>query len=968
VPVPRDAERNLLFGLLALQNNFIDREALLDGFNRWVAENKARALGQILVDRGALGSDEQLLLEALVAKHLLKFGDDPQKSLQALSSIGSLREELSQIGEPDLNASLVQVAATHHEEDPHRTVGHSSLGTSTSAGSRFRILRPHAKGGLGQISVALDQELDRPVALKEIQDRHADDLFSRARFVQEAEITGKLQHPGIIPVYGLGHDASGRPFYAMRFIHGDSLSEAITAFHCDQALKRDSVARCTRLRELLRRFTDVCNAIAYAHSRGVLHRDLKPGNIMLGPFGETLLVDWGLAKLLEPATSSKPAPEIREPSLPIEGTVHLSGLSGQRADTVAGSLVGTPAYASPEQVSGRLDLLGPASDVYGLGATLYALLTGRPPVESTDLETVLRQVRRGEIPPPRSVEPAIPRALEAICQKAMALEPADRYPSARALAADVTRWLDDAPVSAYVEPVSVRAGRWIRRHQRLVSSAVAAAMVGLVAMAIAYSRESRINHKLDQTITQLKIARVKDQMSNILDQFQGSDQDVDRFAVRLEELARLDRGKVAQQKQALGDHLVQAVGRMVHQERSLSGVDIDRIRSVLRRVSEYAPQAVAPLEAALGERLTRLDPVFTLAAPFEGLAGVFEPGQVEVSERGLVAADRSPGERERLIPSKVACQGDVEIEGMFSLIPEPGAGKRYGVALGAGPGRGYTFTLSPRPAQGTEPSSKDAQAGRPTTMTLERNGVVLRQAEVMVKGPTVRVFAQTRGDHLSFTIDRTELGFDDIFPLFAASPGVFGVVLSNGVRLDQLVARKQQLPRSPSPLEKGDAFYGRGMVAEALEEFNRVQDTAEQADLKAEARYKRALCLVALHREGEARPVFEQLAIDPGRWQIRSACQVWKILLRSAKSTDIERADQIFDFLNANVEYADLALVLSESERDEILAYYRQVGYYPRINWTSVRVRNLERALKIEELIKADRVTRLRTHWRLADA
>ena len=154
----------------------------------------------------------------------------------------------------------------------------------------------HAKGGLGQVSVALDQELDRPVALKEIQGRHADEPQSRARFVQEAEITGKLEHPGIIPVYGLGYDLSGRPYYAMRFIHGDSLKEAIAAFHGDQALKRDAVARMSRVRELLRRFTDVCNAIAYAHSRGVLHRDLKPGNIMLGPFGETLVVDWGLAK------------------------------------------------------------------------------------------------------------------------------------------------------------------------------------------------------------------------------------------------------------------------------------------------------------------------------------------------------------------------------------------------------------------------------------------------------------------------------------------------------------------------------------------------------------------------------------------------------------------------------------------------------------------------------------------------
>src|SRR5262249_54965265 len=151
-------------------------------------------------------------------------------------------------------------------DDPYRTVSSSSLGESTSAGTRFRILQFHAKGGLGQVSVALDQELDRPVALKEIQKSRADDPQSRVRFLQEAEITGKLEHPGIIPVYGLGHYADGRPFYAMRFIKGDSLREAITRYHRDEGLKHDSGARSLRLRELLRRFQDVCNAIAYAHS------------------------------------------------------------------------------------------------------------------------------------------------------------------------------------------------------------------------------------------------------------------------------------------------------------------------------------------------------------------------------------------------------------------------------------------------------------------------------------------------------------------------------------------------------------------------------------------------------------------------------------------------------------------------------------------------------------------------------
>ncbi len=498
--MPRSADRNLLFGLLALQNNFIDRDTLLDGFQRWV-HDPLEELDRVLLDRGALSPSQHMLLAGLVNEHIKRHGDDPQKSLAALSSFGEVRESLARIADPDLQASLARVSAAHHrpEDDPYGTVNHASLGQASSAGSRFRILRPHARGGLGQVSVALDQELDRPVALKEIQDRHADEPESRARFMQEAEITGKLEHPGIIPVYGLGHDASGRPFYAMRFIQGDSLKEAIGAFHGDETLKRNTIKRLARLRELLRRFTDVCNAIAYAHSRGVLHRDLKPGNIMLGPYGETLVVDWGLAKPLDQATT---ATTRATDSSVLEGPIRLSTLSGSREETAAGRTIGTPAYASPEQLTGRLDLLGPASDVYGLGATLYALLTGRAPVERGDLEEVMRRTHRGEIAPPRTIDATIPRPLEAICRKAMATGPEDRYASARALAADVTRWLDDQPVTAYPEPLAARASRWMRRHRTAVACLLAAMFVGLVGVGLAFLRETVVNIRLAEIIRQ----------------------------------------------------------------------------------------------------------------------------------------------------------------------------------------------------------------------------------------------------------------------------------------------------------------------------------------------------------------------------------------------------------------------------------------------------------------------------------
>jgi serine/threonine protein kinase len=290
------------------------------------------------------------------------------------------------------------------------------------------------------VFVARDEELRRDVALKEIQDRHADDLDKRARFLMEAEITGGLEHPGIVPVYALGHYADGRPYYAMRFIKGDSLKEAIGGFHADPTLRDDPGQRNLALQKLLRRFLDVCNAVAYAHSRGVLHRDLKPDNVMVGKYGETLVVDWGLAK-----AAGRSGDEGIEDAP--ESTMISTSASGS-AETLPGSLIGTPAYMSPEQATGRLDLLGPSSDVYSLGATLYSLLTGRVPFTDKNIREVLRKVEHGEFMSPREAAPWLDPALEAICLKAMALKPESRYPSSRTLAEDLERWLADEPVTA----------------------------------------------------------------------------------------------------------------------------------------------------------------------------------------------------------------------------------------------------------------------------------------------------------------------------------------------------------------------------------------------------------------------------------------------------------------------------------------------------------------------------------------
>ncbi len=341
--------------------------------------------------------------------------------------------------------------------------------------SRYRSIRSHAKGGLGEVFVAIDEELGREVALKEIQERHADSPDSRDRFLLEAEVTGGLEHPGIVPVYGLGRYLDGRPYYAMRFIRGQPFKDAIDAFHEAEKTRRDPGIRALELRQLLGQFIDVCNALEYAHSRGIIHRDIKPANIMLGAFGETLVVDWGLAKALD-----RPEERQRSPTeLPL-----LRPLSGGSSETLFGSTIGTPHYMSPEQAAGLLDRLGPSSDIYSLGATLYCLLTGQTPIQERTVKALLDKVQKGDFPPPRAIDRRVPPALEAVCLKAMALRPEDRYASARALAEDIEHWLADEPVSVYREPWTTRLARWSKRHKTLVTTTSALFLSGVVALAV----------------------------------------------------------------------------------------------------------------------------------------------------------------------------------------------------------------------------------------------------------------------------------------------------------------------------------------------------------------------------------------------------------------------------------------------------------------------------------------------------
>jgi serine/threonine protein kinase len=292
-------------------------------------------------------------------------------------------------------------------------------------GPRFTRSSLHASGGMGKVWLARDVSLGRDVALKELQSETAS---GKRRFLREAQVTGRLEHPGIVPVYEMGRDPeTGRPFYVMRFIRGRTLTEVTADFHRN---RRPDWYEPMELVKLLTAFVSVCQTIAYAHSHGIVHRDLKGENIILGEFGEVIVLDWGLAKRLDGADD-------------LGESIETDGDSSATAHrTMMGQVMGTPAYMAPEQAEGRLDLIGPSTDIFGLGAVLYEILTGSAPFSGTTVPAIIQQAKRGEVVPPHVLWPEVPPGLASACLKALSKSPSDRYATAAELGQEIQGWQD----------------------------------------------------------------------------------------------------------------------------------------------------------------------------------------------------------------------------------------------------------------------------------------------------------------------------------------------------------------------------------------------------------------------------------------------------------------------------------------------------------------------------------------------
>jgi hypothetical protein len=395
---------------------------------------------------------------------------------------------------------------------------------------RYAVEGEFARGGMGRILSAHDRRLGRPVALKELTSPAAPEA---ARFVREALVTARLQHPAIVPIYEAGRWPDGAPFYAMRLVSGRPLD----------ALIRGAVSLPERL-ALLPHLLAVAEAVAYAHSQRVIHRDLKPANVVVGAFGETVLLDWGLAKDLRQPVAAEAAEAAAAPRAP------------GRDETVVGAVLGTPAYMPPEQARGAA--VDERADVYALGAMLYYLLVGAPPHSGTTVQEVLAAAATQRPAPVSHREPGAPGDLVAIVEKAMDPDPVLRYPSAAELAVDLRRFQTGQLVSAHRYSTGELLRRWLRQHRAVVSVAAAGALALAVAAAVGFAavrRQARIA-EAERDRARLEAAKAEQVNAFLREMLASADPRSEGRAVTVASL--LDRASLRLDQQLAGQPEVKA--------------------------------------------------------------------------------------------------------------------------------------------------------------------------------------------------------------------------------------------------------------------------------------------------------------------------------------------------------------------------------------------------------------------------
>jgi len=490
-----NSERELLFGVFAVQLGFASAQQVMAAAAAWTAD-KSKGVGERLVNDGAISADKRKMIDDMVAVAVKAHDGDPKRTLASmggeqavLKSLGGsvLVEEAPATGATTLSEKADEDAGKVSVEQPGRYSLRAKTSSKTTADKDTAEL---GRGGIGRVLIAFDEHLGREIAIKELLDAGGNisgqtpgTPVSRsgamvARFLREARVTAQLEHPHIVPVYEVGRRADGTLYYTMKIVRGRTLADAL----------KEAKTLKDRLKYLTH-FVDLCQAVAYAHSRGVIHRDIKPENTMLGEFGETVVLDWGLAKV-------RGKQDIRGKELEKEIALYQDAAAGK---TVDGKAIGTPAYMSPEQAEGKVEEIDERSDVWSLGAALYEVLTGKTPFEGVTPFEVIGKVLKDAVRPIKETCPEAPAELAAVAEKALHRDKSRRYQSAKEIAQDIESYLTGGRVAAYEYNSWELVRRFARKNMALTFATALVFVSSIVGTYLVYGSYTKTEAALKQS-------------------------------------------------------------------------------------------------------------------------------------------------------------------------------------------------------------------------------------------------------------------------------------------------------------------------------------------------------------------------------------------------------------------------------------------------------------------------------------
>ncbi len=784
----------------------------------------------------------------------------------------------------------------------------------------YDILEEIARGGMGVVYKARQRKLNRIVAIKMILAGSFASKEEVKRFQSEAEAAARLDHVGIVPIYQVD-EFENCHYFSMAFVDGKSLHEQIAKGPLPQR------QAATLVRE-------VAEAVQYAHERGIVHRDLKPRNILIASDGRPKITDFGLAKCLE------------------EG--------GEGGLTVSGQVLGTPGFMPPEQAAGDLDAVGPRSDIYSLGAVLYATLTGRPPFQADSLVETLRQVQEVPPVPPRLLNAALDRDLETICLKCLEKDPAHRYGTSAEVAAELARFLAGEPIQARRINVATRALRWVRRKP-----AIAALLLSLLILAVVVLGGG-------QTLwRQLELRRV----AELERQF---DQSLEKVALTEDYLASMQQliaefKADASASAAAQQRLYQAFAQKIRGEIRRPKLDeplLQSINAAIALMGSHDETLARDLAEELRSRQRNWQSVFELTSPFSNSADLLpaENYHIDPQKRQIVLRP-SPG-TERATTTQTA-EGLVQFEAKFDTSWQDLTG--LGLTLKGSGKRGYEFRLqaisqhqftdegeTAESAAGSKKVTfKDLRADNGYyALVISRNGQPLlreRLHQASIPDGPLRLQASCEQGELRFQInDRPSVLFRDPFPIPSQPPGAFGIQSSGDVGLVSLRAWRKPRAEAVSPLERGDELYDQGDYAEALAQYEQQELSTEDSEFALESKFKQGLCLQHMGRVDDALATYDVVVSTSGdRWPALAAAHRWLLLLQAKRNHE---ANAAFDVLTERFRFDQIVSLIPQELREEIRASYGSeldsIGAFMRYN--PQLIPNLQRLAAVDRYLSID--------------